>query len=141
MVTTVILLLATITLALGVIAIWKPSLQLRAGRSSWPVLVFALLVLVTGLTIMTTLKQDNVTAADVAALAAAVLGVVGTHVGHITGHQLATGDFGRHEVGQADIVQYTSILERLADLRSNEHLDDAEFQQAKQNAKRMLLAS
>jgi len=58
------------------------------ASDAWPVLLFALTVLVGGLIAMAVLA-DDVSADAITALAAAVLGVVGTHVGHIAGHHLA----------------------------------------------------
>jgi len=93
--------------------------------STWPVLVFALVVLGAGLWAMAALaEKDSVTAAAITALATAVLGVVGTHVGHVAGHELAT----RGAVTEA----LPTSLERLAQLHTNKKLTDEEFAAAKQ---------
>jgi hypothetical protein len=57
-------------------------------QATWPVLVFAVIVFGVGLWAMTKLN-NNAGPADITALAASVLGVVGTHVGHVAGHELA----------------------------------------------------
>jgi fatty acid desaturase len=56
---------------------------------TWVMVVFALLVLAGGLTAMAFIR-GKATAGAITALVTAVLGVVGTHVGHVAGHQLAT---------------------------------------------------
>jgi hypothetical protein len=58
------------------------------AASIWPVLLFALIALGAGLGAMAALVGD-VTAGAITALVAAVLAVVGTHAGHIAGHELA----------------------------------------------------
>jgi hypothetical protein len=91
--------------------------------STWPVLVFALVVLGAGLGAMAALTKD-VTATAITALATAVLGVVGTHVGHVSGHELATK-------GSAS-TPMLAALEDLAQLHTNGKLTDPEFTAAKQ---------
>jgi len=55
---------------------------------TWLVFVFALLVLAGGFVAMAFIAK-SADAGAIAALATAVLGVVGTHAGHVAGHQLA----------------------------------------------------
>lgn len=55
---------------------------------TWLVFVFALLVLAGGFLAMAFIAK-SADAAAIAALVTAVLGVVGTHAGHVAGHQLA----------------------------------------------------
>ena len=83
------------------------------ASSAWLMVIFAMIVLIVALLAMWGLGKD-VTAGDVAALAAAVLGVVGTHVGHVAGHELATGR--SHE-------------QLLMDLHRDGKLDDQELAQ------------
>jgi hypothetical protein len=64
------------------------NLPRSAAGGTWPVLLFATAVFVVGL--MELRSLNSASAADIVALAAAVLGVVGTHVGHVAGHELAT---------------------------------------------------
>jgi hypothetical protein len=54
---------------------------------TWLMFIFALLVLAGGFMAMAFIT--NVRATAIAALVTAVLGVVGTHAGHVAGHQLA----------------------------------------------------
>lgn len=64
--------------------------SMKSGPGSiWPVLVFALIALGAGLAAMAALS-GAVTAGAITALVTAVLGVVGTHAGHVSGHELAT---------------------------------------------------
>jgi hypothetical protein len=56
---------------------------------TWLIVIFALLVLAGGFTAMAVFGR-TVDAGVVTALVTAVLGVVGTHIGHVTGHDLAT---------------------------------------------------
>jgi len=51
---------------------------------TWLIVIFALLVLAGGFTAMAVFAQ-GVTAEAIAALVTAVLGVVGTHIGHMAG--------------------------------------------------------
>jgi len=51
---------------------------------TWLIVIFALLVLADGFTAMAVFAQ-GVTAEAIAALVTAVLGVVGTHIGHMAG--------------------------------------------------------
>ena len=55
---------------------------------TWLVFVFALLVLAGGFLAMAFIAK-SADAGAIAALVTAVLGVVGTHAGHVAGHQLA----------------------------------------------------
>src|SRR5512135_1859930 len=55
---------------------------------TWLIVAFALIVLAAGLSAMAMLTKP-VPAESITALVTAVLGVVGTHVGHVSGHQLA----------------------------------------------------
>jgi hypothetical protein len=55
---------------------------------TWLIVIFALLVLAGGFTAMAVFGQ-GVTAEAIAALVTAVLGVVGTHIGHMAGHAQA----------------------------------------------------
>lgn len=58
---------------------------------TWLFVIFGLLVLAGGFTAMAVLSGKNpVEPGAIAALVTAVLGVVGTHVGHVTGNQQAT---------------------------------------------------
>jgi hypothetical protein len=54
---------------------------------TWLIFIFALLVLAGGFMAMAFIT--NVNAGAIAALVTAILGVVGTHAGHVAGHQLA----------------------------------------------------
>ncbi|SRR6266576_2495592 len=56
--------------------------------STWPVLVFTLIALGAGLAAMAALS-GAVVAGTITALITAVLGVVGTHAGHVAGQKLA----------------------------------------------------
>jgi hypothetical protein len=56
---------------------------------TWIIVIFALLVLGGGFAAMA-FVVSNVDAGAIAALVTAVLGVVGTHIGHVAGHQLAS---------------------------------------------------
>ena len=95
----------------------------NAGTTSiWPVLVFALIALGAGLWAMTGLAND-VTAGAITALVTAVLGVVGTHAGHIAGHDLAAK--------QSPAQPQLPGLERLAQLHTDGKLSDDEFKAAK----------
>ena len=58
---------------------------------TWLVFVFALLILAGGFLAMAFIAK-SADAAAISALVAAVLGVVGTHAGHVAGHQLALKD-------------------------------------------------
>jgi hypothetical protein len=88
------------------------------ARSTWPVLLFALVVLGTALWAMVR-AVDTVTAADVTALAAAVLGVIGTHVGHVTGHELGK----EHPIAE----RLAAGVARLEALKDDGVIDDQEF--------------
>jgi hypothetical protein len=55
---------------------------------TWLIVIFALLVLAGGFTAMAVFAQ-GVTAEAIAALVTAVLGVVGTHIGHMAGRAQA----------------------------------------------------
>ena len=88
------------------------------ARSTWPVLLFALVILGTGLWAMVTVT-DSVTAADIIALVAAVLGVVGTHVGHVTGHELGR----EHPTAE----RLAAGLERLRALKDDGTITDQDF--------------
>lgn len=58
---------------------------------TWLFVIFGLLELGGGFTAMAVLSgKNNVDPTAIAALVTAVLGVIGTHVGHVAGHQLAT---------------------------------------------------
>lgn len=91
--------------------------------STWPVLLFALILLGAGLAAMAALGSA-VTAGAITALVTAVLGVVGTHVGHVAGHELAA----RQSTAQSPL----SGLERLLELQAAGKLSQAEFTAAKQ---------
>lgn len=54
---------------------------------TWLTFIFALLALAGGFMAMAFIT--NVSASTIAALVTAILGVVGTHAGHVAGHQLA----------------------------------------------------
>ncbi len=92
------------------------------ASSTWPVLVFALIVLGAGLGAMATLASD-VTAGAITALVTAVLGVVGTHVGHVAGHELAA----QQSTAQPPLPG----LEQLAQLHTAGKLSEDEFVAAK----------
>ena len=97
--------------------------SLTSGASTaWPVLVFALIALGAGLAAMAALSGD-VTAATIAAMVTAVLGVVGTHAGHIAGQKLATR--------QSDIHPLVAGIDQLAELHKDGKLTDDEFTKAK----------
>jgi hypothetical protein len=90
--------------------------------STWPLLLFALIVLGAGLGAMAALTR-GVTAGAITALVTAVLGVAGTHVGHVAGHELATK--------QAAAQPPMPSLEQLAQLNTDGKLNDDEFVAAK----------
>jgi hypothetical protein len=90
--------------------------------SIWPVLVFALIALGAGLGAMAALAGD-VTAGAITALVTAVLGVVGTHVGHVAGHELAA----KQSLAQPPLPG----LDQLAQLHTDGKLTDDEFTAAK----------
>jgi hypothetical protein len=90
--------------------------------SAWPVLVFALVALGAGLAAMAALS-GAVTAGTITALVTAVLGVVGTHAGHIAGQKLATKQSATHPLAAG--------LDQLAQLRKEGKLSDDEFTKAK----------
>ncbi len=92
------------------------------AASIWPVLVFALIALGAGLGAMAALAGD-VTAGAITALVTAVLGVVGTHAGHVAGHELAAK--------QSPTQPPLPGLEQLAQLHTDGKLTDDEFTAAK----------
>ena len=92
------------------------------AASVWPVLVFALIALGAGLWAMAGLAGD-VTAGAITALVTAVLGVVGTHAGHVAGHELAAK--------QSPAQPQLPGLEQLAQLHTDRKLTDDEFTAAK----------
>ncbi len=92
------------------------------AASIWPVLVFALIALGAGLGAMAALAGD-VTAGAITALVTAVLGVVGTHAGHVAGHELAAN--------QSPTQPPLPGLEQLAQLHTDGKLTDDEFTAAK----------
>jgi hypothetical protein len=94
-----------------------------AAESIWPVIVFALIVLGAGLAAMAALPNGAVTAGAITTLVTAVLGVVGTHVGHVAGHVLAA----RQSQAQAPLPDLTT----LAQLRSDGKLTEDEYSAAK----------
>jgi hypothetical protein len=100
----------------------KSSASSTVAGSTWPVLLFALIILGAGLAAMAALTPA-VTAGAITALVAAVLGVVGTHVGHVAGHELA--------VKQSTAQLPLSGLERLTQLHAAGKLSDDEFTAAK----------
>lgn len=83
--------------------------------------MFATAVFVVGL--MELRSLNSASAADIVALAAAVLGVVGTHVGHVAGHELATK--------RTTAERLATGIERLAALHAAGTLTPAEFETAK----------
>jgi hypothetical protein len=89
--------------------------------STLPVLVFALIVLGAGFAAMAALS-GAVTAGAITALVTAVLGVVGTHAGHVVGHELAT---------KPVMHPLAASLQQLAQLHADRTLDDGEFAKAK----------
>jgi len=56
---------------------------------TWLVLVFALFVVIAGLTTMA-IFATNISPEAITTLVTAVFGVVATHIGHMSGHQAAT---------------------------------------------------
>jgi len=92
------------------------------ASSIWPVLVFALIALGAGLGAMAALAGD-VTAGAITALVTAVLGVVGTHAGHVAGQELAAK--------QSPAQPPLPGLEQLAQLHTDGKLNDPEFTAAK----------
>jgi fatty acid desaturase len=67
--------------------------------STWAFLVFCAIVLVVGIV---AIARWNSVADSIATLVAAVLGITGTHVGHVVGRQQATRS--------ADVEQLTTAL-------------------------------
>jgi hypothetical protein len=90
--------------------------------SAWPVLVFALIALGAGLAAMAALS-GAVTAGAITALVTAVLGVVGTHAGHVAGQKLAAKQSATHPLAAG--------LDQLAQLKKEGKLTDDEFTKAK----------
>jgi hypothetical protein len=82
------------------------------------ILVFAGFVFVGALWAITKYRTD-VAAADIVALAAAVLGVTGTHLGHVAGHESAER--------QTRTELLAGGLERLAAMRDKGKLTESEF--------------
>jgi len=99
------------------------SVASTVAGSTWPVLLFALIVLGAGLAAMAALVPAA-TAGAITALVTAILGVVGTHVGHVAGHELAA----KQSTAQLPL----SGLERLVELQAAGKLSEAEFTAAKQ---------
>lgn len=97
--------------------------KIFGSESVWPVIVFALIVLGAGLGAMAALPKGAVTAGAIATLVTAILGVVGTHAGHVAGHELAT----KPSPAQPPLPS----LEQLAQLHSDGKLTDDEFTAAK----------
>jgi hypothetical protein len=100
----------------------RMSMPKSIAGSTWPVLVFALIILGGGFWAMAALTND-VTAAAITTLVTAVLGVVGTHVGHVAGHELAT----QQSAKQSPLPD----LDRLAQLEAAGKLNEDEFTAAK----------
>jgi hypothetical protein len=97
--------------------------SMKSGAGSiWPVLIFALIALGAGLAAMAALS-GNVTAGAITALVTAVLGVFGTHAGHVAGHELATKQPATHPL--------VAGLEQLAQLKQQGELSRDEFTKAK----------
>jgi hypothetical protein len=92
------------------------------AASIWPVLFFALIALGAGLGAMAAVAGD-VTAGAITALVTAVLGVVGTHAGHIAGHELAAK--------QSPAQPPLPGLQHLAQRHTDRKLTDDEFTAAK----------
>jgi hypothetical protein len=58
-------------------------------KLSWVLIGFTVLVLAAGWWLMYVFRDaQNVSADAIASLAAAAIGVLGTHIGHVTGHEL-----------------------------------------------------
>ncbi len=93
----------------------------RTAASPWPVLLFALIALGAGLGGMA--AAGDATAGAVATLVTAVLGVVGTHAGHVAGEELAAK--------QSPTPPPLPGLEQLAQLHTDGKLTDDEFTAAK----------
>lgn len=94
----------------------------NASSSVWPVLVFALIALGAGLAAMAALS-GAVAAGTITALVTAVLGVVGTHAGHVAGQKLATKQSAMHPLAGG--------LDQLAQLKDEGKLTPDEFTKAK----------
>lgn len=90
--------------------------------SVWPVLVFALIALGGGLAAMAALS-GAVTAGTITALVTAVLGVVGTHAGHVAGQKLAIRQSATHPLAAG--------IDQLAQLNKEGKLSADEFARAK----------
>lgn len=90
--------------------------------SVWPVLVFAVIALGAGLAAMAALS-GAVTAGAITALVTAVLGVVGTHAGHVAGQKLASRQSATHPLAAG--------IDQLAQLNREGKLTDDEFAKAK----------
>lgn len=90
--------------------------------TTWPVLAFALIALGGGLAAMAALPAA-VTAGAITALVTAVLGVVGTHAGHVAGQKLAAKQSATHPL--------VAGLDQLAQLNKQGSLDNDEFAKAK----------
>lgn len=97
-------------------------MQNSIAGSTWPVLVFALIILGAGLLAMANLTSD-VTAGAITTLVTAILGVVGTHEGHVAGHELATK--------QSATQSLAANLNQLAQHHKDGTLTDEEFKAAK----------
>lgn len=97
--------------------------SLTSGTASaWPVLVFALIALGAGLAAMAALS-GAVTAGAITALVTAVLGVVGTHAGHVASQKLANKQSATHPLAAG--------LDQLAQLHKDGKVSADEFTKAK----------
>src|SRR5215469_8685995 len=63
---------------------------LGVAAATWLMIVFAVTVLAGSLWAIWATRKTGVSSQTIVALATAVMGVVGTHVGHVTGQQLAS---------------------------------------------------
>jgi hypothetical protein len=90
--------------------------------TAWPVIVFALIALGAGLAAIAALS-GAVTAGTIIALVTAVLGVVGTHAGHVAGQKLAAKQSAMHPLAAG--------IDQLAQLNKEGKLTDDEFTKAK----------
>jgi hypothetical protein len=88
----------------------------------WPVLIFALAALGGGLGAMAALS-GHVVAGTITALVTAVLGVVGTHAGHVASQKLAAKQSATHPLADG--------LEKLVQLNKDGKLTDDELTKAK----------
>ena len=94
------------------------------GNSLWPLLLFALIVLSVCVWALFAIANDA-RATTITALATAVLGVAGIHVGHVAGHRLATKQLSA--VNHLSPHPVVASLDKLNELRTKGALTEDEY--------------